>query len=173
MHLVEARPRSRRRYNKPQDQVLSTTSPFVRAHVWKAGCAYCISCVFVALSQRHSLVAAGVSRSHLLILFFYLVEHKFLSSHKAIIRVSFPPVIDRVSVIQRDPTLLGRLVEEQQAVLGDINTPLTWEHLGEMELLHNTMRETLRMFPPLVGHQCPALPSVCKAVFLGHVALPF
>ncbi|CAM9428616.1 unnamed protein product [Sphacelaria rigidula] len=51
----------------------------------------------------------------------------------------------------RDPALLSRLLEEQRSVLGDDpNTPLTWEHLGEMELLHNCMRETLRMYPPLV-----------------------
>lgn len=51
----------------------------------------------------------------------------------------------------RDPTLLARLMEEQQTVLKDLNTPLTWEHLGEMELLHDCMRETLRMYPPLVS----------------------
>lgn len=50
----------------------------------------------------------------------------------------------------RDPKLLGRLLEEQRTVLKDSDTPLTWEHLGEMDLLHNCMRETLRMYPPLV-----------------------
>eukprot|EP00752_Nemacystus_decipiens_P012524 g11092.t1 len=50
----------------------------------------------------------------------------------------------------RDPKMLARLMEEQQTVLKDPNTPLTWEHLGEMELLHDCMRETLRMYPPLV-----------------------
>ncbi|CAN0171537.1 unnamed protein product [Ascophyllum nodosum] len=50
----------------------------------------------------------------------------------------------------RDPKMLGRLLEEQEAVLKSKDTPLTWEHLGEMELLHNCMRETLRMYPPLV-----------------------
>ena len=51
----------------------------------------------------------------------------------------------------RDPKMLGRLMEEQQTVLEDLSTPLTWEHLGEMELLHDCMRETLRMYPPLVS----------------------
>ena len=51
----------------------------------------------------------------------------------------------------RDPKMLGRLLEEQEAVLKSKDTPLTWEHLGEMELLHNCMRETLRMYPPLVN----------------------
>lgn len=47
--------------------------------------------------------------------------------------------------------MLERILEEQETVLkGDPSTPLTWEHLGEMELLHNCMRETLRMYPPLV-----------------------
>lgn len=46
--------------------------------------------------------------------------------------------------------MLARLLDEQRAVLKDPNTPLTWEHLGEMDLLHDCMRETLRMYPPLV-----------------------
>ncbi|CAM9433996.1 unnamed protein product [Pylaiella littoralis] len=49
-----------------------------------------------------------------------------------------------------DPKMLARLLEEQETVLKGPNTPLTWEHLGEMELLHDCMRETLRMYPPLV-----------------------
>lgn len=54
----------------------------------------------------------------------------------------------------RDPAILARVLEEQQQVLGgNMDTPLTWEHLGEMELLHNVMRETLRMYPPLVRHR--------------------
>ena len=47
--------------------------------------------------------------------------------------------------------MLARLMEEQQTVLKDLSTPLTWEHLGEMELLHNCMREALRMYPPEVS----------------------
>lgn len=53
--------------------------------------------------------------------------------------------------------MLARLLEEQETVLKGPNTPLTWEHLGEMELLHDCMRETLRMYPPLVGIVCSAL----------------
>lgn len=52
--------------------------------------------------------------------------------------------------VPRDPDILARLMEEQQRVLKDPSTPLTWKHLGEMELLHNCMRESLRMFPPEV-----------------------
>eukprot|EP00903_Cladosiphon_okamuranus_P022107 g20329.t1 len=44
----------------------------------------------------------------------------------------------------RDPKILARVMEEQQTVLKDRNTPLTWENVGEMELLHNVMREALR-----------------------------
>lgn len=56
--------------------------------------------------------------------------------------------------------MLGRILEEQQSVMeGDEDTPLTWEHLGEMELLHNCMRETLRMYPPLV---------CASSVFIAH-----
>ena len=52
--------------------------------------------------------------------------------------------------LARDPELLARLMEEQQTVLKDPSAPLTWENLGQMELLHNTMRETLRVNTPVV-----------------------
>lgn len=55
------------------------------------------------------------------------------------------------SLLFRDPKMLARLMEEQETVLKDPSTPLTWEHLGEMEFLHDCMRETLRMYPPLVS----------------------
>lgn len=46
---------------------------------------------------------------------------------------------------------MARLLEEQQQVLGDdMDAPLTFENICDMELLHNCMRETLRMYPPLV-----------------------
>ena len=55
------------------------------------------------------------------------------------------------SFLYSNPNLLARLMEEQQTVLEDPSTPLTYEHLGQMELLHNCMRESLRLFPPLVS----------------------
>lgn len=45
----------------------------------------------------------------------------------------------------RDPMLLARVMEEQQSVLKDPSRPVTYENLGEMELLHNVMREALRV----------------------------
>ncbi|CAM9909662.1 unnamed protein product, partial [Discosporangium mesarthrocarpum] len=49
-----------------------------------------------------------------------------------------------------NPALMARLLEEQKSVLGSDKTIITSEHLGEMKLLHNCMRETLRMYPPLI-----------------------
>eukprot|EP00752_Nemacystus_decipiens_P011637 g10332.t1 len=50
----------------------------------------------------------------------------------------------------RDPNMLARLMEEQRTVIKDPNTPLSWDDVGQMELLHNTMRETLRSNSPVV-----------------------
>eukprot|EP00752_Nemacystus_decipiens_P011636 g10331.t1 len=50
----------------------------------------------------------------------------------------------------RDPNMLARLMEEQRTVIKDPNTPLTWDNVGQMELLHNTMRETLRSNSPVM-----------------------
>ena len=50
----------------------------------------------------------------------------------------------------RDPKMLARVMEEQQKVLDDPSAPLTWENLGEMELLHNCVREALRVNSPVV-----------------------
>eukprot|EP00903_Cladosiphon_okamuranus_P015545 g14351.t1 len=47
-----------------------------------------------------------------------------------------------------DPSMVARLAEEQQKVLKDPSTPLTWGNIGQMELLHSCMREALRMYPP-------------------------
>ncbi|KAG5175038.1 Obtusifoliol 14alpha-demethylase [Tribonema minus] len=49
-----------------------------------------------------------------------------------------------------NPDIMKRLEEEQAQVVGDADAPVTWEHLGNMELMHNCMREALRMFPPLI-----------------------
>eukprot|EP00752_Nemacystus_decipiens_P012523 g11091.t1 len=50
----------------------------------------------------------------------------------------------------RDSEMPARLMEEQRRVLKGPDTLLTWDHLGEMEVLHNCIREALRMYPPLV-----------------------
>eukprot|EP00752_Nemacystus_decipiens_P011638 g10333.t1 len=50
----------------------------------------------------------------------------------------------------RDPNMLARLMEEQLTVIKDPSTPLTWDDVGQMELLHNTIRETLRSNSPVI-----------------------
>lgn len=62
-----------------------------------------------------------------------------------------------------DPKMLARVMEEQQRVMKDASAPLTWENLGEMELLHNCMREALRVCAPVVRSFCskPHAKSSC------------
>lgn len=49
-----------------------------------------------------------------------------------------------------NPDIMQRLQQEQEKVVGGPDAPVTWENLGEFELLHNCMREALRLFPPLI-----------------------
>lgn len=55
-------------------------------------------------------------------------------------------------LVASHPDILSRLQEEQDRVLKGKpkDAPLAWDDLGQMELLHNSVRETLRMFPPLI-----------------------
>jgi len=46
--------------------------------------------------------------------------------------------------------LLPRLLQEQKAALSKTDGKLTYEALCEMSLLRNCIKETLRMFPPLI-----------------------
>lgn len=50
----------------------------------------------------------------------------------------------------RDPSVLKRVREEQEAILGDSENGLCYEALVKMNLLHACMKETLRMHPPLI-----------------------
>jgi sterol 14-demethylase len=53
--------------------------------------------------------------------------------------------------IANDGEILDRVLEEQKEVLkGDMNKKLEYDDLQEMELLHNCMRETLRMCPTFI-----------------------
>jgi sterol 14-demethylase len=53
--------------------------------------------------------------------------------------------------IANDPTLVSRILAEQKTVLGgDLNKPIEYEDLQNMELLHNCMREALRMCPTFI-----------------------
>ncbi|CAM9456541.1 unnamed protein product [Chrysoparadoxa australica] len=50
-----------------------------------------------------------------------------------------------------DKDIMRRLMEEQTKVYADSEDgAVTWEKIGEMELLHNCMKEALRMHPPLI-----------------------
>lgn len=51
--------------------------------------------------------------------------------------------------IAANPELKARLLDEQSQVLGDETDP-TYDHLQKMDLLHNCIKETLRMHPPLI-----------------------
>merc|ERR1719487_2328675 len=48
------------------------------------------------------------------------------------------------------PSLISRLLDEQRKVLATTGGQLTFEALSSMPLLDNCMKETLRLFPPLI-----------------------
>ena len=56
--------------------------------------------------------------------------------------------------IANDPSIMKRIIDEQDAVLkGNKNKntdPLTYDNLSDMQLLHDCMREALRLCPPLI-----------------------
>lgn len=54
--------------------------------------------------------------------------------------------------VANDKDILGKLLDEQNRVLGPSNTtkPLQFEDLQQMEYLHNCMREALRMCPTFI-----------------------
>lgn len=53
-------------------------------------------------------------------------------------------------VLKSDKRLLERLMEEQTEVLSKTEGKMTLDALNSMELLHASMKETLRLFPPLI-----------------------
>jgi len=50
----------------------------------------------------------------------------------------------------RNQHLLPRLLEEQYKTLGETGGELTFDAIENMHLLHNCIKETLRMYPPLI-----------------------
>ena len=55
--------------------------------------------------------------------------------------------------ILHDAKLKARLLEEQRAIFGDgdiRDAPMSFDDLNKMEILHNCVKETLRMHPPLI-----------------------
>lgn len=50
----------------------------------------------------------------------------------------------------RDKNVLERVKEEQEAIMKETNGQLSYEALTKMNLLHASMKETLRMHPPLI-----------------------
>ena len=53
--------------------------------------------------------------------------------------------------IAANPEIMKRVVVEQDELIGgDRSAPLDYDKVNEMELLHNCMREALRLCPPLV-----------------------
>jgi len=51
--------------------------------------------------------------------------------------------------IANDPSIIQRIFEEQDQIL-ERKEDLTYEHLTDMGLLHDSMREALRLCPPLI-----------------------
>ena len=62
-------------------------------------------------------------------------------------------------IIQQKHTLLQRLLDEQKTVLGDDDQP-TYTTLSQMELLGCSIKETLRMYPPLIALMRTALEPI-------------
>lgn len=53
--------------------------------------------------------------------------------------------------IANDPSIFSRVLEEQDRVLGnDRSQTLSYDHVQEMEFLHNCMREALRLCPTFI-----------------------
>ncbi|XP_055337265.1 lanosterol 14-alpha demethylase-like [Paramacrobiotus metropolitanus] len=52
--------------------------------------------------------------------------------------------------ISRDKRLQDAIVEEQKRVCGDLHTPLTYEHIRDMDILDRCVKETLRLRPPIM-----------------------
>jgi sterol 14-demethylase len=55
--------------------------------------------------------------------------------------------------ILHDAKLKARLLEEQRQIFGDgdiRDAPMSFDDLNKMEILHNCVKETLRMHPPLI-----------------------
>ena len=54
--------------------------------------------------------------------------------------------------IAKNRDIMNRVVQEQKDLLGDDykNSPIDFDKVNEMELLHNCMRESLRLCPPLI-----------------------
>lgn len=59
-----------------------------------------------------------------------------------------------------DSGLRERLVAEQASVLDDSNGPLSFDDLSKMDLMHNCVKETLRMHPPLIMLMRKAMKAV-------------
>lgn len=55
-----------------------------------------------------------------------------------------------LSILKCKDKLFSRIMEEQKVALTRTNGKLNFEALDQMELLHNSVKETLRLFPPLV-----------------------
>jgi sterol 14-demethylase len=52
--------------------------------------------------------------------------------------------------IASDPSIMKRIIEEQEQVMDDPGAPLDFDKINEMQLLHDCMREALRLCPPLI-----------------------
>ena len=63
-------------------------------------------------------------------------------------------------IIRNKSTILPQILAEQKEVLSKHNGLVTLDGLGEMDLLNRCMKETLRMYPPLIILMRTALQSI-------------
>lgn len=73
-----------------------------------------------------------------------------------------------LSVLRRDAEgtnpngpLLAKILQEQEEVMKKYNNEINLDSLAEMDLLHNCVKETLRMYPPLIVLMRKCLESMC------------
>lgn len=65
-----------------------------------------------------------------------------------------------MNVIKQQDKLLPRILKEQEEVLAETDGQVTLDALTNMEVLHSCMKETLRMYPPLIMLMRKALKDI-------------
>ncbi|KAA8491187.1 Sterol 14-demethylase [Porphyridium purpureum] len=50
----------------------------------------------------------------------------------------------------RSPAMLEKVLDEQRRIIAEYGAEINFETLSKMDVLHNCMKETLRMYPPLI-----------------------
>ena len=69
------------------------------------------------------------------------------------------------NILMQKQSLMRRLIDEQRETVGQDDHP-TFTSLGEMQLLHASMKETLRLYPPLIALMRTALEPIQYRQFI-------